>query len=830
MIRLQLLTTIFLLFLSSVSLSSTGFERNEGQFKTPDGERNTEVLYCFQNNQFKVTLRTNGFSYEVATLVNREAVSDIDNKLENTKLDIHHERVDFIFPQEPGKIISSEKTTSSKRYYAGYGVITSESFRRVVYFNVLGGFDIEFVISNGKFKYNIIKNKGVELSDFYLDIEMGGELKKIDDQLNFRLEKTTISEEIPLSYVAGTNDSKKVSYILNDNRISFSAEGVNADDKLIIDPEPDMVWSTFFGGDQYDFLTDASISSGDTLYTVGMTMSSNNISTSGAHQTAYQGDLDICISKFKKNGDLLWSTYYAGPQSERCYALFIDENNELYVSGSTFSDIGFITGGAHQSAIEGADDIFILKMNSSGIREWGTYHGGNGHDFVTDMHVKNDTIYLVGHTTSTNNIATNGAYLSNFTADEAGHITLFNTAGQHLWGTYFGSEQNNSIEGIAVTDERIFIAGRSSGTTGVSTSGAFQENLAGFTNAFVSSFSKSGTQIWGTYFGGQYTDVAKAIALDTSGGVFISGNASSDNNISTPGAYQENRLSSEQGFIARFDKTGNRIWATYTGGTGADYISQVKSLNEGGIIVGGKTTSSDEIASGSAYQDQISGSYDVFIQRFDFEGNYEWGTYLGGSGEEDLTCIQVNESKNIIVCGSTNQNDTVFGIGNSLNNQYSGGSKDGFIAYLCQGNTPVISISGDSLITSEADSYEWYFNGQPLNIDSQSIFPENNGQYMVEVSSFGKCVSQSEIFNYSVSLLSEENAEEVMIYPNPSVNSVTVSSESNKAKTLRVYDSNGRMIKKLGFKDKFSISLEKGVYFFHFGIGQKYNVRKVVIH
>lgn len=790
--KLQLLTTILLLFVSVISLSNSGFERNDGQFRTPNGEKNSDVLFCFQNDRFKVSLRTNGFSYEVVTLLNREALSEIEEQLDNTKLDIHHERIDFIFPQSPEEIISSKKTSSSKRYYTKDGLMASESFSKIVYYDVMNGFDLEFIVSNGKFKYNIIKNKGVELSDFYLDIKMDGLLEKKDDQLNFKLEKTKITETIPLSYIARTHESKKVSYVLSDDRISFTADGVRSDEKLIIDPEPDMVWSTFFGGDQYDFLTDASIGLGDTLYTVGMTMSSNNISTSGAHQTTYQGDLDVCISKFVKNGDLLWSTYYAGPQSERCYAIFIDENNELYVSGSTFSNIGFVTGGAHQSAIDGADDLFILKMNSLGTREWGTYHGGNGHDFVTDIHVENDTIFLVGHTTSTNNIATNGAHQSTFTANEAGHLTLFNTVGQHLLGTYYGSEQNNSIEGVAVTENRIFLTGRTSGTTGISTPGAFQENLAGFTNAFVSSFSKSGNQIWGSYFGGQYTDVGKDIALDTSGGIFIVGDASSENNISTPGAFQETRLSSEQGFIAHFNKDGNRLWGTYTGGIGTDYVSVVESNSLGSIFVGGNTTSTENITSTDAYQTNTSGGYDVFIQRFDFDGSFEWGTYLGGVGDEDITSLEINQSNNLVVSGSTNQNDTVFGIGNSLNNQYNGGTIDGFISYLCQLTEPEIIYTDDSLTTISADQYQWYLDGQPLNLFTQTIEPPADGYYTVETSSYGKCETVSDTFLYSTTGMNQHKNQNILVYPNPTSSFINI--ETSTVSQVYVTDLTGRLI------------------------------------
>jgi hypothetical protein len=813
MTRLHLLITTFICSLPLLLLSNQGFEKNEGQFTTPEGIENENVLYCYENGRFKVSLRPDGFSYEILSLLDSNQLDGLNDLYENTKFDIHHERVDFKFPKVPTSIETYEELKADRYYYAEQEVIKSKSYKKIIYYDVMQGIDIEFIVSENKFKYNIIKNKGANLLDFYLSVEMDGELKSDAQGLLFSLENENIIERIPLSYIQSSNQQVEVNYSIENNRISYSCENVDINETLIIDPEPDLVWSTFFGGNQYDLITDSYVAEGDTLYTVGITMSTNNISTSGAHQTTYQGDLDVSISKFQMNGDLIWSTYYAGPQSERCYAIHVDENNEVYVAGSTFSNIGFATGGAQQWNVDGGDDIFIVKMSSNGVREWGTYHGGNAHDFVTDMHVENDTIYLVGHTTSTNNIGTTGAHQESFTANEAGHITLFNTSGQLLWGTYFGNIQNNSVEGLGVSSNRIFITGRTNGTTGISTTGAHQETLAGFTNAFLSSFSKSGDQLWGTYFGGQYTDVATDIDLDTSGGIFITGNASSLNNISTPGAYQETRLSSEQAFIAHFDNYGSRIWGSYVGGTGSDYVNIVCTDDKGFLYIGGNTNSSENIASPDTYQTSNNGSYDAFVQKFSFEGNFEWGTYLGGIGNEDLFSLSLSDSYNIIATGSTNQNDTIFGAGNSLNNQYSGGTLDGFIAYICQENQPSITYENGQLVASHADSYEWYLEGVPMNIDAPVIDPNSDGVYTVQTSSFGKCPSESDPFIYSSVSLKEAENELVSIYPNPTKSEINVKTITNS--NITITDLSGRILYHLQAVKQVKINVsdfQSGIY------------------
>ena len=790
--RSRLFTTALLIIVSFFSFGN-GFEQNNGQVKHPNGEKNTDVLYFFQEKGFKVSLRKNGFSYENTSIQNPKQLESINDPSVNIKLDYFQERIDFIFPKQPNEIVPSDKSPETVRYISENVKVSAKKYHTILYKNVQDGFDVEFKIVNGKFKYNIIKHEAVPLSDFYLEIRAKNEVSLINDHLKFNLEKCDLTENIPYSYEADSKMEKQISYELTGNKVFFKGPGIDVNEKLIIDPEPDMVWSSFFGGDQYDFITDTSIDENDTVYAVGITMSANNISTSGAFQTTYQGDLDVFISKFDLDGNQYWSTYYAGPQSERSYAITIDKNQSVFIAGSTFSTIGFATANAHQSNVDGADDIFIVEMNTNGLREWGTYHGGNGHDFVTDMQVEADTIYLVGHTTSSNNIATTGAHQDSYTANEAGHITLFNTDGQFLWGTYFGDAQNNSIEGVAITSNAIIATGRTTSSSGISTTGSHQETFGGFTDGFITSFSKSGVQNWGSYYGGQYTDVAKDIVLDTSNGFFIVGNTSSENNISTPGSYQETRLSSDQGFLVHFDKDGERLWGSYTGGTGADYLSAVEKDSRGFVILGGNTTSTDEIATPNTYQATLNSAYDGFIQRFNFDGTYDWGTYLGGPGNEDILSIEIDQKNNIIATGSTNQNDTIFSIGNSLNNQYNGGSLDGFIAYLCQQNPVEIYYDNDTLFTlGNADEYEWYLDGEPINEFGSYIVPQEDGDYTVNTSTNGNCSITSETYVHSTISLNQLKSEDSNVYPNPTEGIIIV--ENKTLSDIYVSDLTGRKL------------------------------------
>ncbi|PKR81307.1 hypothetical protein CW751_04410 [Brumimicrobium salinarum] len=815
-----------LLWTTSFVLAHNGFEQNEGQILNIDRTPNTDVLYKFKQENLQITLRKNGFSYEL--LQQDNAAIEEMKKTSNTKIPCQIERIDFLFPQSPKHIISDREIKNNIRYFNEQGSFQPKYFQRIYYKEIAADFDIEFLIIDGQFKYNIHKSKDGQLKDFYIKVKSAGKLSLINEDLSILTDLGQINEQIPVSYIGENKETLKINFNLDKDRLSFKSN-INTDHQtLIIDPLPDLVWSTFIGGSEYDITTSTTISDDNSIYITGITTSSSNISTSGAFQSSYQGDLDIFISKFTQEGDIEWSSYYGGPQAERIYSI-VENNGYIYLAGCTFSNLGIVTSNPHQSTVNGADDIFLLKMDSLGNRVWCTYHGGNDHDFVTDMIVENDTIFMVGHTRSMNNIATNGVHLENFSASEAGHITLFDTDGNHLIGTYFGAENNTSIQGITRLNHKIFITGRTNANNGIATTGSHQEIFAGFKDGFLAKFNPDGTKLWGTYFGGDYSDVANAIASTVGGEIIISGNTSSTNQIATPGVHQETRLSPEQGFIANFNENGHLNWATYAGGNSTDYIS-VMNTNKDFIFVGGQTLSDEEIGTPNSYQSTISTDYDGFVQAFDLSGNLQWGTYLGGNANEDIASISVL-SNNLLVAGSVDNNSLVFGQGNSHSDTYAGGVFDGFLVYLCQPETPQIIQVGDSLTVIATGNIDWYYEGDLIETNQESILPTANGDYTAIVSQQGKCSSNSDTLTIStigVSVENHINNNTISIYPNPAKNKAIIAKPGKFSGTL--FNLQGKEIYHFKGEDKVNLNttnLEVGTYLVHIQLTDNHTVLKL---
>ena len=161
----------------------------------------------------------------------------------------------------------------------------------------------------------------------------------------------------------------------------------------------------------YSCATDAS----GNIYLSGYTNSTSGIATTGAHQTTYGGNYDAFLVKFNSSGVRQWGTYYGGTNDDNGYSCATDASGNIYLSGYTRSTSGIATTGAHQTTYGGRFDAFLVKFNSSGVRQWGTYYGGtsddNGYSCATDA---SGNIYLSGHTRSTSGIATTGAHQTTY--------------------------------------------------------------------------------------------------------------------------------------------------------------------------------------------------------------------------------------------------------------------------------------------------------------------------------------------------------------------------------------------------------------------------------
>ncbi len=395
-------------------------------------------------------------------------------------------------------------------------------------------------------------------------------------------------------------------------------------------------WGTYYGGTGDDRAYGCAIDASGNLFIAGYSNSGTGsvIATAGAHQTTYGGITDAFLAKFNSSGIRQWGTYYGGTSADQGWQCATDVSGNVYLTGHTDSNNGIATASSHQSTFSGGStDGFIVKFNSGGVRQWGTYYGGMGLDHAYGCVTDGTTsVYFVGKTdTNTGTaIATPGSHQPTLGAgpSQDGFLVKFNSSGVRQWATYYGGNSPDEAFYCAknATGD-IYIVGYAMSNTGteIATIGSYQPSNAGVLDAFVAKFNSSGVRQWGTYYGGPGNELGYGCTVDASGNVIMSGFTSSTVGLGTVGSYQPNYGGgTADGFIVQFNSAGVIQWGTYYGDAGTDYMRGCSFDAAGNMFIAGisDTNTGTIIATAGSHQSTNGGgTSDAFLVKFNALGS-----------------------------------------------------------------------------------------------------------------------------------------------------------------------------------------------------------------
>ena len=298
-------------------------------------------------------------------------------------------------------------------------------------------------------------------------------------------------------------------------------------------------WGTYYGGFDYDGLDDIILDASENVYVVGVTNSTSGIATSGSHQTVLGGSSDGCIAKFNTNGVRQWGTYYGGSSDDYVRDIISDASNNVYICGETSSSTSIATTGAHQTINAGDIDAFAVKFNTNGVRQWGTYYGGGLNDLGSNIaRDASANIFIVGQTESVSGIATTGAHQTSYGLGTDAFIVKLNTNGVRQWGSFYAGDGNEGSWGVVCDPSgNVFFGGYTNSTTNIASSNGYQTTFAGVEDEFLVKFNSSGVRQWGTYYGGSNFDGSVNLAIDGSGFIYNAGTTLSTSQIAFQGFY-----------------------------------------------------------------------------------------------------------------------------------------------------------------------------------------------------------------------------------------------------------------------------------------------------
>jgi hypothetical protein len=290
------------------------------------------------------------------------------------------------------------------------------------------------------------------------------------------------------------------------------------------------LWGTYYGGANDDVIKSCKVDSNGNIFICGSTLSANNMISTSAQQATLGGLSDAFIAKFStSDGFRSWGTYFGGAGIDSAKSIDV-RGNRIYIAGTTKSTSNIATPGAHQTVFSGNINGFVLCMDTSGTSQWSTYYGTDS-TIAEHCMINGTSMYLSGSTNASSNIATVGTHQVANAGGFDGFLAKFDLNGVRQWGTYYGGTGHDFVKAAVVGSEgHIFISGNTKSTAGIATANSYNPTFVASSYtmygvpvgvAYVSELDVTGQRISGTYYNSG--TVAEGCSANSNGDIFISG-------------------------------------------------------------------------------------------------------------------------------------------------------------------------------------------------------------------------------------------------------------------------------------------------------------------
>ncbi|MGB7922397.1 MAG: SBBP repeat-containing protein [Pyrinomonadaceae bacterium] len=266
----------------------------------------------------------------------------------------------------------------------------------------------------------------------------------------------------------------------------------------------------------------------------------------------------------------IYSTYFGGNEDDFMQGIAVDGDGNPYLTGFTdspnFPTMNPIQP-ALASTASFASDAFVTKLDASGMGlAYSTYLGGNGDDEGTDIALDADgNAYVTGFATfqdfgiPSTFPTTPGAFQTSFGGAIDAFVTKIDPAGSSLvYSTFLGGEAPDQAYGITVNSAgQAFVTGQTT-SENFPLAGPTQSFMNGFRDAFVTRLNTAGSALFfSTYLGGtnfsfsQNDEEGRGIGLDADGNIYVAGSTNAFN-FPRVNALQEVRGGPTDAFVAKF--------------------------------------------------------------------------------------------------------------------------------------------------------------------------------------------------------------------------------------------------------------------------------------
>jgi hypothetical protein len=210
-------------------------------------------------------------------------------------------------------------------------------------------------------------------------------------------------------------------------------------------------------------------------------------------------------------------------------------------------------------------------------------------------------------------------------------LVKYNVNGNKIWTRQLGTTADDCSYGIAVDASRnVYVTGY--------TEGNLDGNInAGSADIFLVKYDTNGNKIWTRQLGTDQRDIGWGVITDSGGNIYVAGytEGNLDGNINAGSA---------DIFLVKYDTNGNKLWTRQLGTASYDEGRGVAVDSIGNIYVTGYT-------GGGLDGNTNLGSADIFLVKYDTNGNKLWTRQLGTDQSDSGYGIALDSGGNIYITG-----------------------------------------------------------------------------------------------------------------------------------------------------------------------------------
>jgi hypothetical protein len=674
--------------------------------------------------------RLPGYSRETKRLIRRSRTQSKHRQSSVATLRMH-----VVGGKSDAEIVGSDRLSSKSNYIIGNepnkwhrGV---PHYARVSYHDVYPGVDLTYHGQQNQLEFDFVV--APESSPDPISLSFSGASRmRTDAAGNLALSSSagdlTLHKPVAYQERNGVRQLVDARFVLKANRqVGFELGQYDRSQELVIDPS--LSYATYLGGMGEDVGFGITLDSAGNSFITGHSNSTIFPGFSGT-VTGHSAGFSAFVNELDMTGTLVYTTFIGGSGDDLGASVAADSTG-AYVAGITSSTDFPVTPGVVQPISLGGNtcgtsgtatclDGIVFKLDPSGALVYATYLGGSNDDEAFGIAVDGSgNAYVAGDTFSTNFPAPLSLFpfnngLGANGSDDAFVTELNPSATAFVYSTYLGGSFSEFANGIAVDGSgNAYVTGLTLSTDFPTTPGSFQPkcgtdqncNAAGgavFSDAFVTRINAGGgTLHYSTYLGGSSDDTGIAIAVDSSGNAYVTGETTHSNpHVATgdfpftPGAFRTtygngSAAAGSNAFVTKLNAAGSGlVYSTYLGGSTADVAVGISLDPSNNAYVTGTTLSTD-FPLVKPFQNALSGGSDAFITEVDATGiGLVYSSYLGGNGDEDYDAatasffgggIVVDPSGFALLTGSTTSTlDLAFA--GTIQPSYGGGTFDAFYA------------------------------------------------------------------------------------------------------------------------------------------------------